>query len=573
MTEETSEETSEGTSEGKSEIKVAIVGAGMAGLTAALRLSQLGCKVTVYEERSFIGGCVGASELNGIYYDVNPHLFGNWYNNFWAIVEGDLGIKREEGFAPSTNVKFLRKGEFPRFTQITNPGSLQTTLTNLLSGVESVPDMFVFAYSLLDLLTQTFEQDEISSRYSVEGFLSSRFYATNGSADLIDSMLMIVWCVHSYRMSARSYRQSIKYASRHPDPAFWFARGDSHTMLLKPFREKLEKLGSEIHNNVRVTQVNLYNGKVSQIQLTDTGSGEATMQPVDYLILAVPPGTIGALALSTPDHYGIDDILPQTAELRRHRFEPLGTLYLYFKNKLPGIPKEPVGLRGSRYHLSFTDISQWWSNDPNVKDVTALVVTASEFYAIPSSDPNEDAYDMIKELHGYMPSLFNVGEYWGHQDSDIDWDKSHFWNNKREELYVNLVGNLQYALEPTYQEIPNLFFAGNSCRNIIDIATVEASVVTGLNAAEALRSKVGLGGPIEIIEPDAYPESAVIAMKLLLAPYAVGAKWWSMMNDALSAGDEGWENPMRPLWGYYNTFVNDWWKAAFSAYSGVLPGR
>jgi len=40
-------------------IKVAIVGGGIAGLTAALRLTQNGCKVTVYEKDARVGGNLG----------------------------------------------------------------------------------------------------------------------------------------------------------------------------------------------------------------------------------------------------------------------------------------------------------------------------------------------------------------------------------------------------------------------------------------------------------------------------------------------------------------------------------
>jgi uncharacterized protein with NAD-binding domain and iron-sulfur cluster len=44
-------------------IKVAIVGGGIAGLTAALRLVQSGCKVTVYEKDSSVCGISAAIEI------------------------------------------------------------------------------------------------------------------------------------------------------------------------------------------------------------------------------------------------------------------------------------------------------------------------------------------------------------------------------------------------------------------------------------------------------------------------------------------------------------------------------
>src|SRR5262245_26070232 len=68
-------------------IRVVVVGAGMAGLTAALRLAERGYNVTVYEEKPFIGGQFGAHTHDGgaTYHEHCYHFFLNWYFNFWKI--------------------------------------------------------------------------------------------------------------------------------------------------------------------------------------------------------------------------------------------------------------------------------------------------------------------------------------------------------------------------------------------------------------------------------------------------------------------------------------------------------
>jgi carotenoid phi-ring synthase / carotenoid chi-ring synthase len=48
--------------------RVHIVGGGISGLVAALRLAQRGYRVIVYEERDVIGGNVGGFEKNGCCY-------------------------------------------------------------------------------------------------------------------------------------------------------------------------------------------------------------------------------------------------------------------------------------------------------------------------------------------------------------------------------------------------------------------------------------------------------------------------------------------------------------------------
>lgn len=46
--------------DGKKALNVAVVGAGLAGMITAMKLSEQGHKVTVYEGRPFVGGKVSS---------------------------------------------------------------------------------------------------------------------------------------------------------------------------------------------------------------------------------------------------------------------------------------------------------------------------------------------------------------------------------------------------------------------------------------------------------------------------------------------------------------------------------
>lgn len=364
------------------DVHVTIVGGGIAGLTAALRLAQRGYKITLYEEKAYLGGNFGAQEDNGTYYEVFCHMLANWDNNFWQLIEEDLGLTRGAHFTPRTNLKYLRNGEFPHFAQLTNSGSFRDQCSNLFSGIEPPVDMFLWSYSLIDLLSQRFHPRELLSRYSVNGFMASRPYATNRSAALHDAILMTIWSVHSDLTSAASYKHFINYGFRHPTPTLWLLKGNVHDEIIKPWQAQLEKLGCEIATNVRVTEVVLDGNDVEKIRL-QTANGTSYDHQVDRLLLAVSPKTLGTLVMTGAARQRIVDVLPQLAEVRRLRAEPIPVLTLSFKQKLPDIPKEPVALRGSRYDLSFIDISQSWVNDPHMNERTVLCVAASDFYALP----------------------------------------------------------------------------------------------------------------------------------------------------------------------------------------------
>src|SRR5210317_937240 len=54
---------------------VAVVGAGIAGLSAAIRLAVAGKKVIVFEQNTYTGGKVTAFEKKGFRFDMGPSLF------------------------------------------------------------------------------------------------------------------------------------------------------------------------------------------------------------------------------------------------------------------------------------------------------------------------------------------------------------------------------------------------------------------------------------------------------------------------------------------------------------------
>ena len=115
-------------------------------------------------------------------------------------------------------------------------------------------------------------------------------------------------------------------------------------------------------------------------------------------------------------------------------------------------------------------------------------------------------------------------------DDDVDWARSAIQTNTGEELFVNETGTWQWRPETTCA-IANLFLAGDFCRHPIDVVTVESATYSGLLAAEAVRKRRGIRQAVEIIEPDAYPEGAMAALKLMAAPWAYAAKLWATAAD------------------------------------------
>lgn len=69
-------------------MRVAIIGAGLAGLAAAVELVDAGHEVEIFEARSFVGGKVGSwIDADGNHIEMGLHVFFNNYANLFALME------------------------------------------------------------------------------------------------------------------------------------------------------------------------------------------------------------------------------------------------------------------------------------------------------------------------------------------------------------------------------------------------------------------------------------------------------------------------------------------------------
>jgi oxygen-dependent protoporphyrinogen oxidase len=70
--------------------RVAVIGAGPAGLAAAHRLQQGGAAVMVLEERQTVGGRLRTDVVDGYHIDTAAQLFGSMYRDFFRVL-GEVG--------------------------------------------------------------------------------------------------------------------------------------------------------------------------------------------------------------------------------------------------------------------------------------------------------------------------------------------------------------------------------------------------------------------------------------------------------------------------------------------------
>ena len=573
--------------------RVAVVGGGLAGLTAALRLIQAGFQVTLFEANPELGGNLSSQQINGVEHDVYPHMFCQWYDNFWHLFEHDLGLSRDEHFASRPGVKILDRGTGKYHTML-NATSIEAVVDNLRSGTMSAPEMFLLGFSMLDLAAHPFNRSGLDQldKLDVNGFIYSRGYATEPVAKMENYTLMLVWSIQSERTAAVSYQDFIKHTLTYPDhaPFAWMLKGSLAARIIAPLETRLRDLGCEIRHSTRVTALRLVDGLPVLHSLSgDLPADTApTAQTFDQIVLAVPPEQLVKLAMYGDNSLPGDRLVdkrPAMSELRRLVRVPIPVVDIYFKHKLEGIPKDHIGLGGSRFDLTLLDISQLWTG-PEFADHTVLVIAASDADALSSPDLLKQGFMMITELNAYV-TQFNPGKFWGDPDSDIDWDKTHFRPNDLYPLFVNDVGSWEWRPMAAYpQTLPRVFFAGDFCKTDVDMATVESAVQSGIAAAQALQYEDALahdgnrrGTQIEMTPHTVYSISSLRAAKLLLLPLAYGAVFWAARNQRQrmeDSGDTDIGQNQYTLSEYSLVlpmqFALDWWKSAYWLARSLVPG-
>jgi flavin-dependent amine oxidoreductase/FAD dependent oxidoreductase len=578
-------------------VTVAVVGAGIAGLTVALRLLERGYDVTVHDRKAYLGGKLGAhthpqSDFEGpekkpyigghgyrpgTYHEHCYHMFLSWYHNFWALAE-DIGLRRGEHFEARHSVKYLRRGEFPRMITITDSGSPgMNQWDNVTSGLRSIPDMILSHYSVFDTLAQRFDEGLLSN-YTVNGFVQSRPYATEGMASLYQEGFAKAFACPSYLTSARSYQAFMKYSLRQPSPMMWLLKNDVHHGFMEPLRAKLDGLGCRWKLGHHVTKLQSYytaatdkdvnpplqrGAEISSIpslnpawphpprtpgELAHIGAHDGALKSLgeegesavraavggppeqkdeyDYVVLCVPPNNLRAFFADS--EFAEYFVTEKNQAVQKLHFEPMASIDVYFKRKLfdGKFPREHIGLLDSTYGLTMIDNSQLW---PGIEG-TALNIVSTDFRGLVDLPEEAALRHIVSDLQDYLPPIS--------EDDLLFW---HIEANAGDKLFVNEIGSERWRPGPKTR-LSNVFLAGDYCRTFIDVVTVEGAVVSALQAVQALQEQVAverhtadtkLLDPVTIIEPDAYPRWMMLAGALTFAPYAAAAKVWSWVDENL----------------------------------------
>ena len=369
---------------------VTIAGGGLAGLSAALRLAERGYRVKLYESKDVLGGNIASRHVGErVWLDVYPHMYLNWYHNFWALLADVTDKKREQLFRPMEGVQWLRAGTYPRFRGLKNPYRPRNLLRNLIDGPAPAADLYLFLYASIDLMAERLNPTLRLGDVSVNGFLRARPYMTERTAEFFDDLIVDIWGIPSYLAAADDYQEFLEYSVADPSPPFWLARGSGHDQVLAPLEAKLRTLGVEIELATHLVSASCAKGRVTEIGVRDA-DGETAHRgrrraaaggAARGLVAHRAPRRIADREGFTPDRgSGAAERAARSAAPRLLQAAPAG----------PRRADRAVGLLArSRLHGHLADVG------PRAglrRDGTVLALSSSDPFGLPGTGAQDDAH-------------------------------------------------------------------------------------------------------------------------------------------------------------------------------------
>ena len=329
---------------------VAVVGGGMAGLTAACYLARAGLGVTVFEKAPILGGRAATRESEGFLFNRGIHAL--YTGGAASMVFGELGVTYGHGTPKETFV--LDGAELRPFP--TSPS--QFLRTDLLGAGDKLA-----LFRFLAALNRAKPHDLVGT--SLREWLDAKVRRPPVHRLVMSLAYPLVYTSALDLVSAEVFVDKFQRALKHP---VHYVDG-GWRVLVEGLRAEAERGGARIVSDVHVERVELSGGRARGVRLRDgspvlaqavvvaTRPGDAARLvdgdshvALSEVVESLPPGLVACLdvaleRLPSPDVPVVQDLDGprfMTAQSLYSKVAPRGAALLYtFKQLDPRRPGDP----------------------------------------------------------------------------------------------------------------------------------------------------------------------------------------------------------------------------------------
>lgn len=472
-------------------MRVAIVGAGLAGMATAIDLVDAGVEVEIFESRPFVGGKVGSwVDKDGNHIEMGLHVFFGCYYNLFALMKkvGAIDNLRLKEHTHTFINDGGRVGELDFRFMVGAPfhGLKAFFTTSQLSAVDKIANSLALGTSPIVRGLVDFEGAMRNIR-DLDSISFADWFRSHGGNN---SSLKRMWNPIAYALgfidteniSARCMLTIFQFfAAKTEASILRMLEGSPHEYLHKPIIEYLEAKGTKIHTRRRVREILYEEGSETKVTGIVVAQGEtAEVIKADAYVFAC-------------DVPGIQKVLPEKwrkwpefDNIYQLEAVPVATVQLRFDGWVTELndPEQrkqlakAAGIDNLLYTADadfscFADLALASPGDyykPGEGSLLQLVLTPGDPFI---AEKNEAiANHVLKQVHKLFPSSRELNMTW--------------YNVVKlaQSLYREAPGMDVYR--PAQKTpIPNFFLAGSyTQQDYID--SMEGATISGKQAAAAI---------------------------------------------------------------------------------------
>lgn len=476
-------------------MRVAIVGAGLAGMATAIDLVDAGCEVEIFESRPFVGGKVGSwVDKDGNHIEMGLHVFFGCYYNLFALMK-KVGAIDNLRLKEHTHTFINRGGKigeldfrFPVGAPLHGLKAFFTT--SQLSAIDKIANSLALGTSPLVPGLLNFEGAMKTIR-NLDSISFADWFRQHGGNDgslkrMWNPIAYALGFIDTENISARCMLTIfLFFATKTEASILRMLEGSPHEYLHKPITNYLESRGVKIHTRRRVREI-LYTENNDQIEITGLiipdGEKEETITADAYVCACDVPG----IQRLIPDNWRK---FPMFDNIYQLDAVPVATVQLRFDGWVTELQdeskrkqlKEAAGIDNLLYTADadfscFSDLALSSPGDyykPGEGSLLQLVLTPGDPFI---KAKNEDiANHVLKQVHELFPSSKSLNMTWY---SVVKLAQS---------LYREAPGMDVYRPSQA-TPIPNFFLAGSyTQQDYID--SMEGATISGKQAAKVILEK------------------------------------------------------------------------------------
>ena len=502
-------------------MRVAVLGGGVAGLTAAHELAERGFQVTVFERRA-LGGKARSIPVPGSGTGGRPDLSGeHGFRFFPGFYQHIPDTMRRIPFAGNPNgvwnnligvpeARFSRLGgdDFrlplgPGARTNFTPDAFRETVGAVIAMALKMPagEGAYFADRLLVFNSscdaRRLGQWEHTSWHDfVGGHQRSHEFRALLSRTLTSLMVAAKEDIASVRTIGTMGEQFLGNPCEIGNDGSLdrVLNGPTNSVWIDPWVQRLRDLGVQFALGAEVRGLEVRDRRIASARIVDENSAQRSID-ADYFVVALPAEQ--ARALWSPD---VLAVRPELAAMDRLFVDWMNGMQFYLRRPMD-ISHGHTAYIDAPWSLTSITQNQLWTRkltefgDGTVQDCLSVDIsdwnTPGMLYGKPAKEctHEEIAREVWAQLRAHLNDrddlLHDADLHSWFLDPGIRWQESQRRNANADPLLINTAGSWECRPE-THGALENLFLAGDYVRTNVDLATMEGANESARDAVNAV---------------------------------------------------------------------------------------